>query len=82
MVSCLIPSLQNGYYTVNGSPAENSQQFGKTLQSVCNTGFILQGTSSRICGADKQWTGSAPQCIAITCSNVPNVSNGRYDTGN
>jgi len=66
---------------VNGSPASHSQQFGTTMQTICNTGFIVQGSSSRRCGEDKHWSGSDPQCVSVTCSGLPNVSNGHFDVG-
>ncbi|XP_064387965.1 uncharacterized protein LOC135336171 isoform X3 [Halichondria panicea] len=47
--------------------------FGTSAVYSCNEGFYLQGHSSRECGGSSVsgiWSGSAPVCIASTCSSL------------
>ncbi len=36
--------------------------FMMTATYTCNTGYTLTGGSTRMCGADGDWTPSAPTC--------------------
>lgn len=41
--------------------------YGTSLRYQCNVGYILQGHSNRVCGADGAWMGDAPACQPVTC---------------
>lgn len=70
-----------------GSPpsSANSQvkgeeyTFQKEVQYTCNTGFLLEGASSRVCLADGSWSGNTPVCVAIRCAPPSQVANGVMD---
>lgn len=49
---------------------------GQTCQFSCDKGYTLTGSTSRTCNSDGRWTGTPPQCNAITCSALPKPSNG------
>ena len=48
--------------------------FMMTATYTCNTGYTLTGDTTRTCGADGQWSSSAPTCnrklLAIVWSYV------------
>ena len=37
--------------------------YGQKATFTCDTGYGIQGDSSRTCGADGQWTGNNPTCV-------------------
>ena len=43
----------------------------------CNSGYKLVGQSTRTCQNNGKWSGDAPTCTQIVCSNLPNPPNGR-----
>ena len=42
-------------------------QYGDKIHYACNRGFILVGNVTRICEADKSWSGSPAVCERIDC---------------
>jgi len=81
VVSCSIPSLQNGFYLHNGDKAGQSQTYDQIIQPQCGPGYTITNENTRTCTGSGQWSGSDPECIAITCNTLPYVENGHYDVG-
>ncbi|CAH1248695.1 CSMD3 [Branchiostoma lanceolatum] len=55
------------------SPIANGQMsggnlFGQQVSFVCNSGYHLVGSSSRICQADRSWSGTQPSCDVVECA--------------
>jgi hypothetical protein len=69
-VSCTPLTIENG--TVTGGNSYN-----ETSTYRCNAGYnlTLLGDYTRRCGADMQWTGTAPRCNAVECGPPPTVEN-------
>ena len=40
----------------------NETTFGSIANYSCQTGYVLNGTSERVCEEDGQWTDLMPQC--------------------
>lgn len=60
----------------------NDARYPASASYSCNTGFMLVGSSDRICKVDGSWTGSDPQCVGIKCPPLPPVTNGRISKSN
>ena len=61
----------------NGRVDQRGNQPGDTATYSCNTNYELSGARTRICQNDGSWSGRAPTCTRIVCSNLPNPSNGQ-----
>ena len=48
----------------DGSVSTDKTTVGGTATYSCNTGFELDGDTTRTCQNDRNWNGSAPLCIA------------------
>jgi hypothetical protein len=46
----------------------DASNYDSVATYACNQGFQLQGQATRTCGGTGSWSGSAPTCVAITCS--------------
>lgn len=69
-VSCQPLSIENG--TVTGGT-----NFEQASTYRCNTGYSFAsgvGNTTRTCGADQQWSGTAPRCDPVSCGLPPVVS--------
>ncbi len=50
---------------------------------TCDTGYGLSGEGTRMCGEGDRsstngvWSGTPPTCVAITCSSLSPITNGR-----
>ncbi|CAH1243596.1 CR1 [Branchiostoma lanceolatum] len=53
--------------------------YGKTVTFKCNSGFELDGHDSRICQANKTWSGLSPTCSPVNCGQPNPVSNGMFN---
>ncbi|XP_060701164.1 membrane cofactor protein-like isoform X1 [Hemiscyllium ocellatum] len=62
--------IANGYYE-----APNAT-FGSKVIFHCDTGYKMVGRSFRVCKADG-WDGQIPTCEAVTCDDLPPISNGK-----
>ncbi|KAL9960422.1 hypothetical protein ACROYT_G033877 [Oculina patagonica] len=49
---------------------------GQTCQFTCDKGYNLIGSSTRTCNSGGTWTGTQPQCNAVTCPALQTPSNG------
>ncbi|KAL4236643.1 biological adhesion [Mactra antiquata] len=62
----------------NGNVRFDDTSFQGTAVYECNVGYILEGDSTRICGRNKQWSGSVPTCTIVLCDKPSAIiSNGR-----
>ncbi|XP_078664783.1 sushi, von Willebrand factor type A, EGF and pentraxin domain-containing protein 1-like [Branchiostoma floridae x Branchiostoma belcheri] len=69
------------------SPIPNGQMsggtlFGQQVSFVCNSGYELSGSQSRMCQSDGLWSGTQPSCIPINCSELIPPQNGIIAGGN
>ena len=53
--------------------------YGQTATYSCNTGYDLMGSSTRICQATGEWSGSTPTCqgnyfVNLAKILLPNIS--------
>lgn len=52
--------------------------YGSVVKYYCHTGYELKGVKSRKCRASGDWSGEAPTCVPVSCSQPESISNGRY----
>ncbi|XP_064386669.1 sushi, von Willebrand factor type A, EGF and pentraxin domain-containing protein 1-like [Halichondria panicea] len=79
---CNDHQIENG--DINYDPDTTPRTEGNIALYSCVSGYQLSGVSIRVCmdgrnGMEGVWTGSMPSCIGITCSALPNVTNGTID---
>ncbi|XP_052500473.1 sushi, von Willebrand factor type A, EGF and pentraxin domain-containing protein 1 [Budorcas taxicolor] len=65
--------------SANGKVKGEEYTFQKEVQYTCNTGFLLEGASSRVCLADGSWSGNTPTCVPVQCAPPSQVANGVMD---
>ena len=46
----------------NGQRSLSSTIYNSVVTYTCDVGYTLQGSNSRTCQVDGQWSGSVPQC--------------------
>jgi len=82
-VSCTIPRLENGYYTIDGIQSENALPYGSSIYPTCSqSGYTSSHSTARTCQESGTWSGSDPTCITkLNCRSLPLVANGYYDGG-
>ena len=56
----------------NGSVTVPSTTYGSIANYSCNVGYSLTGSTTRTCGADGNWTNTAPTCAATVTPCTPN----------
>ncbi|KAL9960408.1 hypothetical protein ACROYT_G033860 [Oculina patagonica] len=61
----------------NGSLQSCSNLPGKSCHFSCNKGYNLTGSPTRTCNNNATWTGTQPQCNAVTCPALQAPSNGK-----
>ncbi|CAH1248696.1 CSMD1 [Branchiostoma lanceolatum] len=69
------------------SPIPNGQMsggnlFGQQVSFVCNSGYELSGSQSRICQSDGIWSGTQPSCVPMNCSELIPPPNAEVTGGN
>jgi len=84
-VTCVVPLISGGYYTMNEEKTTNSMELrcGETITPFCDTsGFTIMPSTSRTCQIDGTLSGTEPVCIPIICNSLPpDIQHGKYDTG-
>ncbi|XP_064386051.1 sushi, von Willebrand factor type A, EGF and pentraxin domain-containing protein 1-like [Halichondria panicea] len=71
VITCFdLSSLVNGNVHYGGAGSPGSRPVDTVVTYNCNTGFTLTGGSTRTCGSDGMWSGSAPTCQQITCTDL------------
>ncbi|KAF4019587.1 hypothetical protein G4228_011363 [Cervus hanglu yarkandensis] len=65
--------------SANGQVTGEEYTFQKEVEYTCNTGFLLEGASSRVCLADGSWSGNTPTCVPVQCAPPSQVANGVMD---
>ena len=51
----------------NGQRSLSSTTYNSVVTYTCDVGYTLQGSNSRTCQSDGQWSGSVPQCTGMLC---------------
>ena len=49
----------------NGQRSLSSTTYNSVVTYTCDVGYTLQGSNSRTCQSDGQWSGSVPQCKSM-----------------
>ncbi|XP_077973714.1 sushi, von Willebrand factor type A, EGF and pentraxin domain-containing protein 1-like isoform X2 [Styela clava] len=62
--------------TMSCTSEDNSYKTVCTFE--CIEGFSLQGSESRLCEADRHWTGREAYCKEITCPAIPEIQHGMF----
>jgi len=55
----------------NGTISAGATTFGTVRTLGCNVGYTLSGSTTRECGADGNWTGTATVCTIFDCGTAP-----------
>ncbi|XP_064386974.1 sushi, von Willebrand factor type A, EGF and pentraxin domain-containing protein 1-like [Halichondria panicea] len=80
LITCSdLPSLTNGIVDYGGGGSTNSRPVDTVATYSCNFGYTINGGSTRTCRSDENngvWSGSAPTCQQILCSDLPSLING------
>ena len=54
-------------FAINGERTLSSTTYNSVVTYTCHVGYTLQGTNTRTCQSNGQWSGSVPQCIRMFC---------------
>lgn len=69
--------------TPNGTfSSTNANTYPSDNTLSCSPGYQVSGTATRACGTDGNWVGTAPTCVGITCTSLPNIPNGGFTLTN
>ncbi|RXG57663.1 Protein lev-9 [Armadillidium vulgare] len=60
----------------NGKVIYTTKSYNSVVTYECDYGFMIVGSSTRRCGADKKWTGDKPKCKEINCGSPGHLPNG------
>ncbi|KAJ7383495.1 hypothetical protein OS493_027659 [Desmophyllum pertusum] len=61
---------------INGSSSGDSTVFPNSVQFNCDPGFILNGSTTRMCQPDGTWSGFQTLCSAVDCGHPEPLQNG------
>ncbi|XP_064386873.1 sushi, von Willebrand factor type A, EGF and pentraxin domain-containing protein 1-like [Halichondria panicea] len=78
--SDLLPTLTNGVISYSDG-STGIRPVGTTATYSCTNGYRLVGEAMRTCGSEGTWSGSAPVCQQITCSDLSTLANGDINYG-
>ncbi|XP_064386377.1 sushi, von Willebrand factor type A, EGF and pentraxin domain-containing protein 1-like isoform X2 [Halichondria panicea] len=65
----------NGMIGYNNMGTASQRPVNTMATYTCNPGYTLNGGSTRTCGSDGLWSGSAPTC-QLSCGPPPSITNG------
>ena len=73
-IICPLPAdIDNGEYGYEGG------EFSNGIEYICHKGYELVGESRFECTLAGKWSGTAPECIPVKCTEAPlPIPNGRY----
>jgi len=72
-ISCQALKGPNNGFVV----ASNQFLFPSRASYKCNIGYVISSKTNRTCAPDGSWSGAAPSCVGVTCSNLPSkIPNG------
>ena len=60
----------------NGIVRTDGLEFKRKAEYECLLNFKMIGQASRICAANKTWTGKAPKCVPLACEELSFIDNG------
>jgi len=76
---CQLPSIDNGYFEMNGIQLSGPQSTGSVIQLHCYNGFTGSSFNTELqCFGDGQWSVTSLNCIPIICISLPSIQNGQY----
>jgi CUB/sushi domain-containing protein len=76
---CIIVDCGNPGLPRNGRRTLSATTFGAQVTFECNSGFRIEGQSSRECQETGFWSSNVPECVAILCDDPGTPSNGRRE---
>ncbi|XP_060561266.1 sushi, von Willebrand factor type A, EGF and pentraxin domain-containing protein 1-like [Ruditapes philippinarum] len=81
--SCVINDCHSPKMPINGKAmAINGTTYLSIARYVCDKGFDLHGSDTRICQANGTWNGTIPTCNIKDCGALQNPTNGKVNTDN
>ncbi|XP_037529737.1 CUB and sushi domain-containing protein 3 isoform X2 [Rhipicephalus sanguineus] len=72
-VRCPEPKASDSWTVIKFS----SSLVGSSVEYSCESGYELEGLSTRVCQSSGRWSGQAPNCTLVDCGNPSVISNGR-----
>ncbi|ELT88666.1 hypothetical protein CAPTEDRAFT_119142, partial [Capitella teleta] len=57
-------------------PSGSSHKYGTVATFSCEIGYNLQGSATRTCQGDSQWSGAVPVCQTVQCPSLTNPDGG------
>jgi len=72
-VTCSVPNIEHGYYTVNDNVTDEQQLYGTAIEPHCTIYYELSDTLERFCQQNGLWSGSDPTCIKILCNDTRQI---------
>lgn len=60
------------------SPSGSSHKYGTVATFSCEIGYNLQGSATRTCQGDSQWSGAVPVCQSKSCTSSFHIFNNEY----
>ena len=68
--------------TVDGMPSNSSSNAtvyepGSVVRYRCDTGFEVDGKTTRSCRSDGMWSGPTPRCVVIRCRPPNSITHGQ-----
>ena len=67
---CLAGDCGDPGTPANGQRSLSSTTYNSVVTYTCDVGYTLQGSNSRTCQSNGQWSGSVPQCIGKSVRNL------------
>ena len=61
-LSCAAVGCGDPGTPTNGQRSLSSTTYNSVVTYICDVGYTLQGSNSRTCQDNGQWSGSLPQC--------------------
>lgn len=76
-IQCLLPvSIKHGSFVADETT------LGSTIKYLCEHGYVLDGPSNRTCTDGKEWTGTDPSCLEVSCEKPNGIAYGSVNGDN